>query len=165
MWTNNPPYVNFPQGGIAGVFDGTVQPGKKGRRIRDVIDGTSNSIMFVESAARPQVWQKRKLVPDSGLITSTSSRYVAVSSWAAGNIFAVRGYRQDPSVANEYDRWKAPGPCMVNCTNYYAMYSFHSGGVQMGLVDGSVHFLSENVDTNVAVKLLTINGGEVVGEF
>lgn len=165
MWTANPPFVSYPRPEIDGFFDGTVQPGRKGRRIRDITDGTSSTIMFVESSGRPQVWQKRRLVPDSGLINSASTRYVAVSSWAAGNIFAVRGYRFDTSVADEFNRWRAPGACMVNCTNFYAIYSFHNGGANVGLADGSVHLISENINTDTAVQMLTIRGGEVVGEF
>jgi prepilin-type N-terminal cleavage/methylation domain-containing protein/prepilin-type processing-associated H-X9-DG protein len=165
MWTNNPPFVTFPMGDTAGLFEGTTRPGQKGRRIRDVIDGTSNSIAFVEASGRPRVYQKQRLVPDSGLITSTGTRYVSVSSWAAGNIFAVRGFRFDASVANEFDRWRSPGPCMVNCSNLFGIYSFHPGGANVGLVDGSVHFLSESISTDTVVQLLTINGGEVVGQF
>jgi hypothetical protein len=166
MWTNNPPFVTYPRpGSIEGVFDGTVAPGQKGRRIRDISDGTSNTIMFVESSGRPQVWQKGVRVPGSGELNSASTLYVAVSSWAAGNIFAVRGFRNDPSAPSMIDRWRTPGPCMVNCTNFYGIYSFHPGVANVGLTDGSVRNLSENVSTDVVVQLLTIAGGEVVGDF
>ncbi len=33
----------------------------------------------------------------------------------------------------------------MNCTNDSEMYSFHIGGVQTVLADGSVRFISENI--------------------
>jgi len=44
--------------------------------------------------------------------------------------------------------------------------SLHVGGIQILLADGSVRFLSENADqTKVVNALVSINGGEVLGEF
>ena len=146
---NAPSQISYPKpGNIEGIFAGTVKPGEKGRRIRDVTDGTSNSIMFVESAGRPKLYQKGRLVPGSGELTSPSAKYVAVSSWAAGNLFVVRGYRYDESIADVDARWKYPGPCMVNCSNYYSIYSFHNGIANVTLCDGSVRSISESVSAD-----------------
>jgi hypothetical protein len=41
----------------------------------------------------------------------------------------------------------------------------HTGGTQVALADGSVRFLSENMDPNTLRILTTIAGGEDVGEF
>jgi prepilin-type processing-associated H-X9-DG protein len=46
-----------------------------------------------------------------------------------------------------------------------APYSFHTGGAQFTLGDGSVRFISENINFSVFVALVTPAGGEVVGEF
>ena len=43
--------------------------------------------------------------------------------------------------------------------------SYHQGGAQFLLADGSCRFLSENMDANLRMALGTRNGGEVVGEF
>jgi prepilin-type N-terminal cleavage/methylation domain-containing protein len=43
--------------------------------------------------------------------------------------------------------------------------SHHTGGAQFCLGDGSVRFISENIDKRVYQSLATIQGGEVVGEF
>lgn len=43
--------------------------------------------------------------------------------------------------------------------------SFHKGGAQFALGDGSIRFLSENIDKGVYQALGTIQGGELVGEF
>jgi hypothetical protein len=43
--------------------------------------------------------------------------------------------------------------------------SQHIGGVQLLLCDGSVRFLSENMDVNTWRNLGSIDGGEVIAEF
>ena len=43
--------------------------------------------------------------------------------------------------------------------------SYHVGGAQYTLADGSVRFISENIDLGVYRALGTRAGGEVVGEF
>ena len=43
--------------------------------------------------------------------------------------------------------------------------SWHVGGAQFCLGDGSVHFISENIDEGVYKALATIQNGEVIGEF
>lgn len=58
----------------------------------------------------------------------------------------------------------------------YGFASLHTGGGQFCMVDGSVKFISENIQSrtdangnpaNVGIyqKLATISGGEVLGEF
>lgn len=43
--------------------------------------------------------------------------------------------------------------------------SLHVGGIQVLLADGSVHFITENIDHNVRYRLAVCNDGEPVGEF
>jgi hypothetical protein len=43
--------------------------------------------------------------------------------------------------------------------------SFHVGGVHFLLGDGSIRFLSANINRLTLANLSTISGGEVVGDF
>jgi len=43
--------------------------------------------------------------------------------------------------------------------------SFHEGGIQVTLADGSGHFLSENIDLRVLTFLGAANDGQTIGEF
>ncbi|MFZ9091242.1 MAG: H-X9-DG-CTERM domain-containing protein, partial [Planctomycetaceae bacterium] len=57
------------------------------------------------------------------------------------------------------------GPVMINAINVSEVFSFHTGGAQFALADGSVRFVSENIDTALFVSVCTRSGGEIVGDF
>jgi prepilin-type processing-associated H-X9-DG protein len=130
-----------------GSRDGIVAPGNdKPARISDVTDGTSGTVLVVESGGRPAEWRAGRLAdpPDT----------VPVSAWADVNSFPARGYTADGATQ--------PGPCMVNCSNNYSIYAFHSGGANVLYGDGSVRFLKQSATADVVAGLITRSGGEVV---
>ncbi|MCA9051128.1 MAG: DUF1559 domain-containing protein, partial [Planctomycetaceae bacterium] len=43
--------------------------------------------------------------------------------------------------------------------------SFHTGGIHAGLADGSVRFVSENVDFSTLQRVCSMNDGQTVGEW
>jgi len=53
------------------------------------------------------------------------------------------------------------GPCAMNCNNSNELYSFHTGGSQVVLCDGSVRFLSQSTSMPVLAALITAGLGEV----
>jgi prepilin-type processing-associated H-X9-DG protein len=59
------------------------------------------------------------------------------------------------------------GNCLVNCTNFAStnLYSFHEGGAHIALADGSVRFLSENVDMTTIFRLMAAQDGQLMPEF
>jgi len=61
------------------------------------------------------------------------------------------------------DQWLTN--CAGDWNNNYSFYSRHVGGGQFTLGDGSVRFVSENIDLTLYRSLATVGGGEVVGEF
>jgi prepilin-type processing-associated H-X9-DG protein len=67
---------------------------------------------------------------------------------------------QSRTILNDYDRcvlFNGPGgdqPCKR------AWGSFHPGGVQFVMIDGSVHFVSRFIDMTLFTELATIDGGE-----
>lgn len=54
-----------------------------------------------------------------------------------------------------------------NAPGYSAggLSSYHAGGTQALMADGSVRFLSAQTDHAVLKKLATVDGGELVGEY
>jgi prepilin-type N-terminal cleavage/methylation domain-containing protein/prepilin-type processing-associated H-X9-DG protein len=144
--------------------------GPGGTRIRDITDGTSNTLLIAEDAGRPRQYIGRigGLNPRVGNIAFGTQFTADGWSWAdINNGFSIDG-ANTAGVQNSTTGSGATtivGTCVMNCTNDSEMYSFHTGGAQALLADGSVRFLSENISGAVLVGLVTLQGGEVLGEF
>jgi prepilin-type N-terminal cleavage/methylation domain-containing protein/prepilin-type processing-associated H-X9-DG protein len=115
------------------------------RRIVEVHDGSSNTILLAEDAGRNQTWKM-------GRRTSTGGTSGAWPNPATE--ITVGGY--DPATDT------IPGPCAVNCTNNNEIYAFHTGGANALFTDGHVQMLRAGLDVNIVVPLITRSGGEVL---
>lgn len=127
--------------------DGALPPDRP-QRIVDITDGTSNTLMLVEVAGRPQIWQQGR---------STSGK-TAPPGWAAYNGI----------IPINLDGWLADGsgpygPCAVNCSNIHEIYSFHTQGANVAFADGRVAFLRESLGIREVAALVTRAGGEIGG--
>ena len=141
-------------------------------QFRDATDGLSNSIMQYESAGRASWWVRNtRMSMDWDACIGGSATIDAMKSWS-GHYPAGWFYPADfqfdpsnPSGACPTISWFV-GSQVLNVTNgFVAPYSFHEGGIQLGMGDGSVRFVSENTSLEVLSALSSCNGGEVVGEF
>jgi hypothetical protein len=87
-------------------------------------------------------------------ITDGTSNTIAISDatdpgpWGAGGSATIRPLTTKPYI-NGPDGIGGP----------------HAGGISIGMCDGSVRFLSENIDPEVMEALVTIRGGEVIPAF
>jgi prepilin-type N-terminal cleavage/methylation domain-containing protein/prepilin-type processing-associated H-X9-DG protein len=158
------PVVAFSTANWQGSVQGTVAP--KSRRITDIVDGTTNTILICEQAGRPQLWQAGVQLPGSGTVNNyvnptsgfTASNYTTTvpgvnGAWAHYN--AINFY------SSTQDGISWPGGCVINCNNYNNIYSFHTGGANVGMGDGSVRFLSASITWSSFVPLVTFAGGEI----
>ncbi|WP_425615579.1 DUF1559 domain-containing protein [Anatilimnocola sp. NA78] len=133
-----------------------------GIRIAEVQDGTSNTIIVLEDAGRPQFWVRRKKGPDDINFDPCGKADVAGgvvkgAAWAdpAGE-FTLHSYANDGL--------SCPGPCIMNCSNNNEAYSFHPGGINVAFADGSVRLLSESLKQATYFAMITRAGGEVISE-
>jgi prepilin-type N-terminal cleavage/methylation domain-containing protein len=117
------------------------------RKVTEITDGSSNTVMVAECAGRNQGWEMGKRQGDLG----------ETGGWPnPGNVLTVSGF--DPATGTK------PGPIAVNGCNSQNVYSFHTG-VAGGLFgDGSVRFLSSSTSINTLYALTTRAGGEIVPE-
>lgn len=131
-------------------------------RMRDVRDGTSNTIIIGERVGGARIYKQRQL--DATLTAALGGTngggwgdILNGEHWIAGSLF---DGTPSPFAPNG-------GPCGINCTNARGggLYSFHTGGAFVLLCDGSVTFISQNIDTYVFAGLITRNKGEIIGEF
>jgi prepilin-type N-terminal cleavage/methylation domain-containing protein/prepilin-type processing-associated H-X9-DG protein len=128
-------------------------------RIRDVNDGTSNTLMLMEVRQGSVNQDLRGLTwwgPGSGV----SASYTPNSS--------------TPDLMNGFCASQPDLPCTTGgsvgnapASNgvFYVSRSKHTGGVHVAMCDGSIRFISNNVDINTWRSLSTMQNGEVVGDF
>jgi prepilin-type N-terminal cleavage/methylation domain-containing protein len=137
--------------------------GGKGGALRDISDGMSNTVLVAEQASRNQLYYLRALQPTSNA-EAQAQALTGSGAWAdtfQGDTWIDgRLYNGPPNGTNG-------GPCAVNCSNARTagLYSWHDGGAQLCLCDGSVRFISQNIAAWTLSSLITARGGEVVGEF
>lgn len=136
-------------------------------RIRDMVDGTSNTYFVHEHAlheqghtdGKPDTFANSNVGSNGGIWTSTYTG----SPFATGTPYNSHG-NIDNGVGNS-------GPCVINCTNAVdavsdiaGPYSFHTGAVLSLMGDGSVQTTSENMSTDVWAAQNTRAGGEVISQ-
>ena len=93
-------------------------------RLQDVTDGTSNTVMVSDAAAKTR------------------------GPWAQGGKSTIRALTTKPYINGE-DGIGSP----------------HTGGLHVLLADGSVRFVSQNIDAKILEALATRAGGEVINDY
>ena len=124
-------------------------------RIRDISDGTSTTLLIGECRGRPNInlntaiWCRATgpLGTISHLYPNSVTRSTAVESSSGIVPFGGRY------------------PLPLNFKLRTTFGSAHTGGAQFCLADGSVHFLSENIDQTLYENLSTMADGKITGEF
>ena len=153
-------------GGMGWGSSGGILYYKSRIRIRDITDGTTNTIIVGEQS-------------DWCVETATGLNRIAIHSWPHGmfmgspgrgwrqfNVATLRhrpGYKQAEGGHNAFG-CPTTGVC-GNAGVNNPIQSAHSGGVQVLLADGSVRFVSENLDMDTWLRLGTRDDGQVIGEF
>ncbi|TWU24391.1 putative major pilin subunit [Novipirellula galeiformis] len=130
---------------------GVMYPHSK-TKFRDIIDGTSNTILLGESSSS-RGW------------TSTNKRgFGGIQPWTWGYYY----YTTPPTKRLMLDSKNVQFPINFRGTFFYNSTPYtseHPGGVQSLLCDGSVRFITDSIDMNLFKSLATRNGGEVIGEY
>lgn len=141
------------------------QGANEGLRLAKVLDGLSNTILLVETGDRANQWAMGRLIGpswQSGQSDSNGNPALGGCAWndwqmgvnivraiAPGSVFGSR----------------SNGQCTVNCNNQWNVYGFHQGGAQVVLGDGTVRFISQNINAFTMYKLLCINDKIPIGDF
>jgi len=114
--------------------------------LKKCTDGLSKTFLFFESSGRPFNYDRNKalIMTASGVVNGEMTRDY---QWADPGVYAVWGNGLDPAcnLVNS----------IMNCNNYQGLYSFHSGGGNELMGDGSVIFLNENTDLDTFISLYT----------
>lgn len=112
-------------------------------RMGDITDGSSNTVAMAETTlmvynGRTAAWGYRGWVmPGIDLVSQR------INDWT---------YTGQPTIPGRLGSWSRSG-------------SLHTGGIHVLLADGSVRFISENIDTVTRQRLAYMADGNVLGEF
>ena len=130
-------------------------------------DGTSNTLFVAECAGQPEVYiaggkmsmaefasyGDDKVVDFNGTLCPADG-----TGWADPDC----GFSINGATNTGLDKY---GPRMINAINVSEAYSFHTGGANFAMADGSTHFISDSIEAQTFVGLCTRAGGEVNGEY
>lgn len=157
-------------------------------RFRDILDGTSSTIVFAETLMGIGNDQ-------SQVVYEQANKFIAVGS--GRNVAAMQTFRDtvwhtDPrSFVESHGKWNGTrganwisgfGSGGGSINGWYTPNhplpdlslrayqasgprSHHAGGVMIGLADGSVTFITDSIELDLYRSLWTTKGREVVGEF
>jgi prepilin-type N-terminal cleavage/methylation domain-containing protein/prepilin-type processing-associated H-X9-DG protein len=171
--------ANFPATPFrnkASRANGLLHQGKT--RIAEITDGTSNTIAIGEDAGRDPRYDSPyteayydgvnpRPILGQGPAGLSVPAYRRFWRWAEpDSAFGVSGvpnnkYRPD----HELNPWTETGPFVAqgtNAGNNDELFSFHPGGCNVLMGDGSVRFLKDSVNPVTLRGLVTCAGGEVI---
>lgn len=144
------------------------------KAFRDVLDGTSNALLLSETLLGNGVRSgPRPAKPHEAVAWIGHARHTNpnVAALANGPVWAWQGYRgfawiSAKSYSTTFNSYDPPNPmhpdvCQI-AYGWFAARSFHPGGVNACLVDGSVEFVSNDVDRMTWNNLGSISDGEVL---
>ncbi len=142
---------------VFGNTNGATQP--YSARMRDITDGTSNTLLMAEILTPPA---------DS----SNDSRGDFLNDDASYASYAFQTINTpNSSVADSIANCPGTGstiqnaPCDNGGSKALAARSMHTGGVTVLMGDGAVKFVSNNINLGIWQAIGTASGGETVGEF
>ena len=145
--------VDLNGDGVLDQADSAVKKPYTRVRIQDVLDGTSKTIAvgeaaYFESAGSFPIWMGT-YIEDGSILFKTENLINC-------NLGGARPFPLSQQELNQLPAGSGTDDCA---------YSWHNGGALFGLVDGSVQFLSENLDLRVFALLGDRLDGEVVRGF
>lgn len=150
----------------------------KGRRFRDIMDGSSNSVMFSEVIPNDKVDGRTSSTHPDGM--NRDVRGALLTPMMGGNSFtgffppASRGTDVTSGCPTSSDAAAFPTNDPRFCTQdrnidpvnggqwQVAARSYHTSGVNASYADASIRFISNNIDRTAWQNLCTASGGEVV---
>ena len=120
-----------------------------------ITDGTSNTVMIMESGARPNWYLLGR--PQGSILPRPEGFGWTDPDGAAGSMDGT------DALTGAINGGSGTGRCIMNCNNDSEPYSFHTGGMNACMADGSVRFLRQSISAATFAALLTAKAGDLPG--
>ena len=130
------------------------------RRLAEITDGQSNTFLVVEDNGRDERVQAGNIYIDPVDGQPRRDWRWAEPDASAIGISMIINNNKSPAGGPPTCPWSTN-----NCGVFEEIFSFHTGGAHVLMGDSSTRFISENLDYKLLRSLVTLNGGEIVGEF
>jgi len=155
-----PEHMSFP---FAGWADGPVT------NFACIKDGTSNTFIVGERTGGDKIYEGTQVADVSVIAGALGIEVWQVAGGNGGGWGDVLNGELDfqGSVHNAISAGvTSTGPCAINCSNLreLSFHSFHPGGANFVMADGSVQFITETITPAAFAARYTRDGGEVVSE-
>ncbi len=150
---------NLDQNGVTINFQkGMFEFFNKWTKLRDVNDGLSNTYMVGE------------IITPESVNTWTGMGRIHQNMGSGFTAFYTPNSKNQDIIANGYNKLGGENPAQTAIAGDWwnaivTLRSFHKGGAQVTLGDGSVRFISDNIDLGTHHSLAGRMDGKVVGEF
>ncbi|MBI1346079.1 DUF1559 domain-containing protein [bacterium] len=161
--------------------------GLSGNKMSALTDGTTNTVLMFEDAGKPGsiggnydavakfpnqgVDPTQMMATQNAVPSALNGNYSAPNRWAdpdTGNGVSGPPANRGGIINNNKSPNGGPSTCpwsTNNCGPNDEPFSLHTGGCHALLGDGSVKFLSENLDLQIIRRLCDPADGETIGDF
>jgi prepilin-type N-terminal cleavage/methylation domain-containing protein len=155
--------------GVGGGTRHGVLSGDSWEKIRNITDGTTNTIMVAERSGGRTIYLGTQphephnnytgYPTNPGVLSDSQgggwADFLIGENWIKGELCGTIG---DPLSGPD------GGPCAINNTNARGnLHSFHTGAILALMADGSVQTVSENVSAYILGAAITVTKGELPG--
>jgi len=134
--------VNAPYSGVI-VRNSSATGSQRFSRMRDITDGSSNTVVCGEKWLRPSAYQSGDWHDDSGFADGWDPDVIRTTGFLLVNDKEATGYG-----------WEG-----------YQFGSSHTGGIHFTMADGAVRFISVNIKATLYNNLGHRSDGAVISEF
>lgn len=124
-------------------------PTDENKSLAQITDGTSNTLMFLEKAGLPTLYE---------LGIAKQEIVYFYSAWAGPSGIQIYSVKANDDWTSHLES----GPDFMNVRNNHTPYSFHPGGINISLCDGSVRFLAEEIEFETWWYLCQPDDGHVI---
>jgi prepilin-type N-terminal cleavage/methylation domain-containing protein len=174
IWGGNNYMLNSgtgqPEFAFTKALNGIVWYGSR-VRLGQITDGLSKTLMWSEAirgngittqSSKP-IDRKRQHISFGGKGPVDDSTCQSPTRWAGSRGSAWIWGREFNTAFNTHQKPNSiNADCARSGAGFYTARSLHLGGVNVGLCDGSINFLTDSIDLNVWQALSTRNGAEPV---